>query len=66
MNKVAIYKETKKISDLVHNSKYKIIKGKEIDTKFGRSIILTLRELDNPSTDSSEDENDFKLFLPKR
>ena len=65
MNKVSVFKETKKITELISEKKYKIMHAKEIDTKFGRSIVINLRELENPSTDS-EDDDDFKLFLPKR
>ena len=61
MHKVSQYKETIKITDLIHHKKYKIINCKEVQTKFGRSIILTLKDLD--SADSVEE---FSAFLPKR
>ena len=46
----------KKVSDLTINKKYLIISAEFKDTKFGRSVQITI----------SEDDDEIKFFLPKR
>jgi len=48
------------ISDLVVNKKYPIARADRVKTKFGETILVSIRDQDTP------DQPPYKVFLPQR